>query len=422
MTDPYDARHRAPDDAAAPETPTGHLATSGDPDLAEHDHGHEHPGSTPIVPGAETYVPGGRRRRERSRLPGCLAALVALAVVVGGLYWGVSAGVAKLQDVFGEPEDYPGPGSGQVLFEVASGDTISQMGRNLKDAGVVASVEAFTNAASGEPDATGIQVGFFEMRKEMSARDALDVLVDPSNIVSSPVTIPEGLRVVDIVEVLADKTDFSAAQFEAALEQPGKIGLPSYAGGNPEGYLFPATYAFGPKDKPVDMIRAMVSRWKQAADSAGLVEAAERLGYTPHELMTIASLVEAEGRGDDMPKIARVIYNRLETEGYPTNGKLEIDATVNYALGRNLGVAISSEDLAVDSPYNTRRYPGLPPGPIESPGDEAIAAAADPAEGPWFFYVTVDLRTGETKFTDDYDEFLTFKNEFLEYCKTSDAC
>ncbi|WP_166139538.1 endolytic transglycosylase MltG [Nocardioides ochotonae] len=404
MTDPYDSRD------AAPENRETLLSL----DVAAHEPAHNQ--------GAHAYVPGGRRRRERSRLPGCLAALVALAVVVGGLYWGVSAGVAKIQSLFGEPEDYPGPGTGQVMFEVAQGDTISQMGRNLKDAGVVASVDAFTDAASANPDSTGIQVGYFELKKEMRAADAVDVLVDPSNIVSAAVTIPEGLRVVDIVEILADKTDFSAGAFEKALVQPGKIGLPDYAKGNPEGYLFPATYAFGPKDKPVDMIRAMVRRWEQAAESAGLLDAAKRLGYTPHELMTIASLVEAEGRGEDMPKIARVIYNRLETEGYPTNGKLEIDATVNYALGRNLGVAISPEDLAVDSPYNTRRYAGLPPGPIEAPGDDAIAAAAAPAEGPWFFYVTVDLRTGETKFTEDYDEFLTFKAEFQEYCKTSDAC
>ena len=227
----------------------------------------------------------------------------------------------------------------------------------------------------------------------------------------------------DIVELLADKTKYSADQFEAALDRPQQLGLPDYAGGEAEGYLFPATYGFSPKAKPVDMLAAMVDRWRQAAEESGLEEAAADLGYTPHELMTVASLVEAEGRGDDMPKIARVIYNRLENpDNGQTNGKLEIDATVNYALGRNLGVSLSEEDLAVDSPYNTRLYPGLPPGPIEAPGDAAIAAAADPAEGDWLYYVTVDLATGETKFTADYDEFLQFKAELLEYCETSDAC
>ncbi|WP_121251026.1 endolytic transglycosylase MltG [Nocardioides ferulae] len=385
----------------------------------EHVPGLEH--DDPAAPGA--VHPGGRRRKERSRLPGCLAVLVALALVLGGLWYGVSKGKAWIDDRFGEPEDYPGPGSGRVMFEVEEGDSVGEIGGNLVDAGVVASAEAFTDAAAGDPDSTGIQVGYYRMKKEMSAAAALDVLVDPGNIVSNPVTIPEGLRVVDIVEILADKTKFSAEQFERVLNAPQRLGLPDYAGGEAEGYLFPATYGFGPKDKPADMLKAMVDRWRQSAEQNDLEGAAADLGYTPHELMTIASLVEAEGRGDAMPKIATVIYNRLENpDNGQTNGKLEIDATVNYALGRNLGVAISEEDLAVDSPYNTRLHPGLPPGPIEAPGDEAIAAALNPAEGDWLYYVTVNLATGETKFTADYDEFLQFKAELGEYCQTSDAC
>ena len=140
--------------------------------------------------------------------------------------------------------------------------------------------------------------------------------------------------------------------------------------------------------------------------------------------MTIASLIEAEGRGKYRAKISRVIYNRLENpDNGTTNGLLEIDATVNYALGRDdLGVALTQEDLDVDSPYNTRKNPGLPPGPIGSPGDDAIQAALHPAEGPWLWYVTVDLKTGETKFTDDYDTFLEYKQELATYCETSDAC
>ena len=141
--------------------------------------------------------------------------------------------------------------------------------------------------------------------------------------------------------------------------------------------------------------------------------------------MTIASLVEAEGRGDDMPKVARVIYNRLEIEPNPSAGFLQVDAAVNYALGREPIARLTTDEIdsVADSPYNTYRQKGLPPGPIEAPGDAAIDAAANPADGPWFFYVTVNLRTGETKFTDDYDEFLGFKRELDEYCATqSDRC
>jgi UPF0755 protein len=256
----------------------------------------------------------------------------------------------------------------------------------------------------------------------MAAADALAILVDPDNIVTNSVTVPEGLRVDDIVAILADKTDFSAGAFEKVLDNPDQLGLPDYAEGNPEGYLFPSTYAFGPKEKPRDMLRAMVERWEQAAAEVDLEGRAAELGYTPAELMTIASLVEAEGRGDAMPKISRVIYNRLE--GDETNGLLQIDATVNYAADNELGAVPTTEDLEIDSPYNTYKYPGLPPTPIEAPGDAALQAAVEPADGGWYYYVTVNLATGETKFAETYEEFLAYKDELREYCanESEGAC
>jgi len=337
----------------------------------------------------------------------------------------VTKGVDFVQDQFGGTPDYPGPGTGEVVFEVKQGDSVAEMGRGLKDLDVVKSVDAFTEAATANPDSTRIQVGFYTMRLQMKAEDALDVLVDPANAVNASVTIPEGLRVVDIVKILAKNTDFSKKDFERALDDTEALGLPDYAEGNPEGYLFPATYEFGPEAKPADMLRTMVARWEQAAADVDLVAKAEALGYTPHEMMTIAAMLEAEGRGDYTPKIARVIYNRLEIEPNPAAGYLNIDATVNYALGRP-GIVVLTEDeidSVADSPYNTYRHTGLPPGPIEAPGQAAMEAALNPDDGPWFFYVTVNLETGETKFTDDYDEFLAFKQEFRDYCETqSDRC
>jgi len=377
------------------------------------------PVEEPVVGG---YVEGGRRRRKKSKLPGCLAALVVLGLLVGGGYLLVDRGVEWVRTQFNGAEDYPGPGTGSVVFEVEQGDSATQMGRNLKAAGVVASVDAFIDAARAEERASSIQVGFYELSKQMRAADAVAVLVDPANRVQNRLTVPEGLPTYELVKLLAEKTDLKKGAIEKALADPEALGLPASAGGNPEGYLFPATYELSPKETAASLLKRMVDRWRQAAKSTGLSRAAQRLGYTEHELMTVASLVESEGRGGDMPKIARVIYNRLETEGYPTFGKLELDATVNYALGRNLGIAISQEDLAVDSPYNTRKNPGLPPGPIEAPGEEAMKAAFAPAQGPWFFYVTVNLETGETKFTDDYDEFLVFKRELGDYCAGSDQC
>ena len=371
------------------------------------------------------YVPGGRRRKGRGA-KGCIAVLVALAVLLGGFYFGLTKGVSWVADQFQGPEDYPGPGTGSVEFTVNEGDVVAEIGRNLKAEGVTASVQAFIDAAAGEPASSGIQVGDYELQKEMKAADALEVLIDPDNMISFPtVTIPEGLRLVDIVSTLAENTDIPEAAWNRALQQPDKLGLPDYAEGNAEGYVFPATYEIKPGQRPVRILKMMVDRWREAADQAGLEEKAAELGKTPGELMIIASLIEAEGRGDDMPKIARVIYNRLDGPGDKggTNGTLGIDASNAYGLGLSGTTALTTEQLAVDTPYDTRRRAGLPPTPIEAPGDDAIEAAANPADGPWYYYVTVNLETGETKFYEEYEDFLVGRDEYLAYCETSsDRC
>ena len=371
------------------------------------------------------YVPGGRRRKGRG-LKGCVAVLVALVVLLGGFYVVLTQGVSLIADQFQGPDDYPGPGTGSVEFTVNEGDTTAQIGRNLKAEGVTKSVQAFIDAAAGEPDSSGIQVGDYELQKQMKAADALEVLIDPANLIGFPtVTIPEGLRLTEIVSTLADNTDFPERAWNRALQQPDRIGLPDYPEGNAEGYLFPATYEVKPGMKPVAILKMMVARWNEAAEAADLEAKAAELGHTPAELMIIASLIEAEGRGDDMPKISRVIYNRLDGPGDKggTNGTLGIDASIAYGLGLSPGsTELTPEQLAEDTPYNTRIHAGLPPTPIEAPGDDAIAAAANPAEGDWYYYVTVDLSTGETKFYEDYDGFLEGRDEYKAYCETSDRC
>jgi len=376
----------------------------------------------------QTGTPAGGRRAEKSRRrgPGCLIGLVVLALLFGGLYFGVTKGIDVVKDQFEGTPDYPGPGTGEVVFEVKDGDSVAEMGRGLKELDVVKSVDAFTEAASDNPDSTRIQVGFYTMRLQMKAADAVDLLVDPANAVNAAVTIPEGLQVTQIVKLLVKSTDFTKKQFDAALADTAALGLPAYAEGNPEGYLFPATYEFGPEAQPADMLRAMVARWEQAAADVDLEAKAQALGYTPHEMMTIAAMLEAEGRGDYTPKIARVIYNRLENpDNGITNGLLQIDATVNYALGRPGVARLTQEEIdsVADNPYNTYHQQGLPPGPIEAPGQAAMEAALNPDDGDWLFYVTVNLATGETKFASTEAEFLEYKAELDEYCATqSDRC
>lgn len=377
---------------------------------AEPDVGHD------LLPGTSA---GGRRRAAKQRRGGCLPMLLVVVLFCALVAWFARGAISDVKDMFADPEDFSGPGSGEVTFVIDPGQSVSSMGAELEDLGVVASTEAFVDAAAEDGRSTKIQAGTYLLRSEMKAADVVAILVDPANVSTATVTVPEGLRVVDIVDLLAKKTDFGKKELNAALRSPD-LGLPDYAGGNAEGYLFPATYTISPDDTAAGFLASMVDRWKQAVDDAGLDAAAQRLGYTPHELMTIASLVQVEGKTpDDMARIARVILNRVENPGTAgQTGRLQIDATVDYALDRKLTVGLTQDERdETDSPYNTFRVAGLPPGPISAPGDAAITAAMNPAEGDWYYYVTVNLRTGETKFAASYDEFLGYRDELRDYCE-----
>ncbi|HYG92647.1 MAG TPA: endolytic transglycosylase MltG, partial [Nocardioides sp.] len=367
----------------------------------------------PVVTDSQQQYAPGRRRAEKSGF-GCLKMLVVAVLFLGvlaALVWVYV--VPQVEDLFSDPEDYPGPGHGEVSVKIDQGQTIRSMGEELEELDVVASAEAFVDAADANQRSTSIQAGTYLMRLEMSAEDAVALLVDPANVAQDMVTVPEGLRVADVVEVLAKNTDFGAKAFEKVIDKPAKLGLPSHADGVAEGYLFPATYPVTPDDTPTSIVQKMVDRWRQSAEDLDLEARAAELGYTPHEIMTVAALVEAEGRGDDMPKIARVIYNRLENPGTAgVAGFLQIDATVDYALDRPLTVELTQEEReTTDSPYNTFVNTGLPPGPIGNPGEAAMAAALEPAAGDWYYYITVNLETGETKFAESFEEFQQYEAE-----------
>ena len=359
-----------------------------------------------------------RRRRRRSKAPGYIAVLIALAIVLGGGYLAYDRGLAILKDKLAPPPDYSGSGSGSVVVEVHEGDSAVDIAATLVDQDVVASSEAFTDAARANPLSTTIQVGFYEMHKKMSAESALDVLLEPDNMVQSAVTLREGLTVAQIVDELAKKTDFSKQQFAKVLRRPSAIGLPSYAEGNPEGYLFPATYMLPPDATPRSILKMMVDRFNEAATKLDLVARAKQLGVSPHDAVTVASLVQAEARFDeDFPKVSRVIYNRLD-EPMP----LQFDSTVHYAVGKDGGVGTSDDDRNSDSAYNTYKVTGLPPTPIMAPGEQAIEAALEPADGPWLYFVTTNPDTGVTKFAETYEEHLKNKAEFDQWCASSPNC
>ncbi|MDT0201477.1 endolytic transglycosylase MltG [Nocardioides sp. AE5] len=350
------------------------------------------------------HAPGRRRARKRRGPWGCLVVLLIVGLLVAGVAFAGVKGIDWVRDQFSsDTEDYPGPGEGEVVIEVGQGHGTNQIARTLKEADVIASVTAFRTVANTRPDeASRIQPGFYTMRKQMKAADAFDLLVDPANAGGSRVVIPEGLRVNQTVTRLADATGIDEAEFEAVLADPVELDLPASAEGNAEGYLFPSAYTFGPEDQAVDLLRAMVDRWKQVSAQVPVADAAQ-VGLDEHDFMTIASIIEKEvKRDEDRPAVAEVIFNRLDgtcvSKGVP-QGLLQMDSTIHFLTGGGTGsVYTSREARQSDSPYNTYGVRGLPPGPIASPGKSAMEAVLEPTNEGYCYFVTVDLDTGETLF------------------------
>jgi len=352
----------------------------------------------------------GRRRKKtrRGRRMAPIIAILFLAVVAGG---GGYVGFTKLSG-FINPPDYKGAGTGGVTVQIQDGDSVRQMGRRLEQAEVVKSSSAFYKIAKDDTRATSIQPGYYRLKLHMSARSALDLLLNPASR-TGRVTFPEGKRAAQIFATLSARTHIPLRNFQRAAQNPKALGLPSYAKGRVEGFLYPFTYDPPPDATATQVLRAMVEQFKKVAGDLDLEGEAKKVHMSPHDVVVAASLVQAEsGTAEDMPKVARVIENRLHSP-QPWMHKLQLDSTVMYALGK-YGIVASGNDLKSTSPYNTYSYPGLPPGAISNPGEEALKAVLDPAKGPWTYFVTTDPKRHITKFTDNYTEFTRFRQELQQ--------
>lgn len=335
-------------------------------------------GDIPIAP----YDPRPQRRRKRRKRVALLVSLVVLVGLVGGIVFGGQ----RLWDMI-VPKDYSGTGTGSVQIRVTQGETLTAIGQTMVDKKVIASVSPFKKAAEANPASTGIAPGIYGLRLHMSGKAALDLLLRPSSRLVSRVTLPEGLTAKQILQRLAQGTGVPIDQLQAAAADTANLGLPAYANGSLEGFLFPATYDFEPGTTAPKMLQQMVAGSVQALDNLN-IPVAQRLS-----VLTEASIVQAEaGSTADMPKVARVLDNRL-AKGMP----LQLDTTVNYANGKS-GLTTTAQDRANPSPYNTYLHTGLPPGPISNPGEDALKAVLAPATGDWLYFVVVNPDTGETRF------------------------
>jgi UPF0755 protein len=299
--------------------------------------------------------------------------------------------------------DFPGPGVSEVQFKVENGDNGEVISKRLFEAGVVKNARTtYQYILDRNPT---FYPGVFSLRKEMSSAEAVKILSNPDAAVLTRVTINEGWRASVIFSTLSKATGLELSEFQALFEKPEVFGLDSKLI-NIEGYLFPATYSFEPDLTAKEILQILVDRMQQ--ELVSLKVPSDRI----HEVIILASVVEKEVRfPDDFYKAARVFQNRLDI-----NMALQSDATVSYGVGGNT-FTTSKADRSDKNRYNTYLYPGLPIGPISSPGSRAIDAVMNPADGEWLYFVSVNLETGETVFTETYEQHLKAVTQWLKWMK-----
>ncbi|ACP32984.1 endolytic transglycosylase MltG [Corynebacterium aurimucosum] len=358
------------------------------------------------------------KRRQR----GMAVLIASLVLIIGGLGY---IGFRLLGG--GSTLDYEGQGNGVTqLVQVPEGSSMGELAPELAEKNVVKTSEAFSSAANSNPRASQIKPGFYRLQEEMSAKAAVEALLDEANMVDL-LDVQGGATLLD-VNVLGGDVRFgiyslisqvsckeggcvSAEELEkiAATVDPAELGAPEWAleavrarGEDPkrlEGLIAPGQYVLDPNMDAQEILTDLITRSTKKYNDTNIVDRAQAIGLKPYELLTAASLVERESPAGEFDKVARVILNRLDEPM-----RLELDSTVNYGL-EDVELATTDEDRHRETPWNTYAKDGLPDSPIASPSEEAIQAMENPAEGNWLFFVTVDDK-GTTVFTDNYDEHL----------------
>ncbi|NMI02189.1 aminodeoxychorismate lyase [Pseudonocardia sp. K10HN5] len=326
-----------------------------------------------------------------------------LGVVFGG-------GAYLLGSIF-YSDDYDGPGEGDVVVRVLDGDSTTQIGAMLVRRGVVASTQAFTDAASRTDRIRSVQPGYYQMRSRMSGASAVDKLLDPASRVGQleirggvqldDTKSPDGTVTPGVLSLVAQAScatldgrrrclTVDELRSTMATTDPAELGVPAWAladvrRADPvrrlEGLIVPGVYDVAPGTPPADVLRSLLAVSVARLEATGIVAGARTVGMAPYQVLVVSSLVEKEAITPDMPKVARVIYNRLGA-----GQRLELDSTVNYPLDVQ-ALRTTAEARAKPGPYNSYAVAGLPPTPIAAPGKAAVAAAIGPVPGPWFFFV-----------------------------------
>ena len=341
-------------------------------------------------------------KRKKSSLVIWVASLIVIAMV-GTAGW---VGYNWLRDVVAgmSIEDYSGQPGPEVEIVISEGDTGEDVARKLVEADVIKSFDAIYRPMLASEFI--VYPGTYRLPTKLSGVAALNLLISGEARYVRKVTIQEGLRASRIFELLSTELEIPIGDLEKAAKDLNALGIPDSAP-SIEGYLFPATYEFDPGVGAKEVIQTLTNRMLDELIDLGVAES------DWHEVLTMASIVQVEGKPRDFGKVARVFFNRLDLDM-----ALQSDATVSYATNGET-VTTTDEQRATDSPYNTYYYRGLPIGPINSPGSEAIRATLAPEAGEWLYFVTINLETGETAFTNSYAEHLVEVEKFQAWIRAN---
>ena len=334
-----------------------------------------------------------------------LALALVLVVSAGSFAWRTLG--LSLPSFSSSGGDYSGTGENETAeVKINKGDAGSTIGSALVAAGVTKSTSAFVEAMAASPN-VNLTPGVYKLRKKQSADSALSALQDPKNRVGGGIVIQEGLWQSEIFAKLSKGTGHPVSEYEAVT--PAQLGLPSTMNGKLEGWLFPSTYDFDKSMSAKQQLQTMVTNTKEQINSLNIP--ADQI----QKVLTKASIVQAESpNAANDGKVARVIDNRLSS-----GMKLQMDSSVHYVIHKRGTVTTTDADRANPSPYNSYVHAGLPPTPYNSPGLDAIKAAANPTPGTWKYFVAVNLDTGETLFADTYDQQLENEKKFQAWCKAN---
>ncbi|GAA1106998.1 endolytic transglycosylase MltG [Nesterenkonia jeotgali] len=368
-------------------------------------HGRGYQTVSAVEGGATQAVLEKRRSKRRRRNLTLSVAFGLFAVLLVGF-------VVVLQSLFGGggPEDFETQAGEVVEFTVEQGDGPALVRSRLLEAGIIASDDAFDDAFAELEDAPELQPGEFQLREQMPAADALAVIFEEGEALHY-ISLQDNTRIDAALNSIAAQTGIPESDIRAAADDPSAYGLPEEAE-TLEGYLAAGEYQPSLEAAPQEILQQMVDTTFERLEELGITEEDEQW-----RTVIVASLLTAEGLPGDYEEIAGIIENRLDPGNSETDGLLQIDATVIYGLGTQSVHFTEEERADASNEYNTYQNPGLPPGPVAAPNMATLEAAANPDENDYFYWVTVDLETGETKFAEDYQEHLGYVDEFNAYCE-----